>query len=142
MMKEKKMLKVIIKKGRTVFFLCFVILAIFVKTAALAQGPDMSNADIGTALQDFSRLSANDKNLILSATGLPQPGNLEIGKIIASIIFSAIGFIAFMYGKKNSFFRPMVIGIALMVYSYFIPGMLMNYLVGVALTAALYFWRE
>jgi len=36
----------------------------------------------------------------------------------------------------------MMIGFALMVYPYFISGTFFLYLVGIALTAALYFWRE
>ena len=52
------------------------------------------------------------------------------------------GFVAFIYGKKNKFFRPMIIGIALMAYPYFISGTFFIYLVGITLTAALYFWRE
>lgn len=62
--------------------------------------------------------------------------------LIGMIIFSGIGFIAFMYGKKNSEFQPMIVGIVLMVYPYFIRGTGILYLAGIALTALLYFWRE
>ena len=71
-----------------------------------------------------------------------QSGVFSAGSILAYIIFGAIGFVAFVYGKKNAFWRPMIIGIALMVYPYFFSGTLVIYLVGIALTAALYFWRE
>jgi hypothetical protein len=71
-----------------------------------------------------------------------QSGALSVGNILAYIIFGAVGFVAFVYGKKNAFWRPLVIGIALMVYPYFVSGTVILYCVGVVLTAALYFWRE
>jgi len=71
------------------------------------------------------------------------PDNLfDPVRIIAYIIFGGIGFVAFSYGRKSTLFRPMVIGLALMIYPYFVPGTLAIYLVGIALTALLYFWRE
>ena len=79
---------------------------------------------------------------ILAGIGLPQADDFGAAKIFACIIFGAIGFAAFLYGKKNRSFRPMMIGFALMVYPYFISGTFFLYLVGIALTAALYFWRE
>jgi len=69
-------------------------------------------------------------------------GGITLWGMLNAIIFSSIGFVAFMYGKKNSEYRPMLIGIALMVYPYFLRGTLMLYLVGIGLTAALYFFRE
>jgi hypothetical protein len=78
----------------------------------------------------------------LPGIGLPQAGDFSAAKIFAWIIFGAIGFAVFMYGKKTGSFRPMIIGIALMTYPYFISGTFLLYLVGIALTAALYFWRE
>jgi len=78
----------------------------------------------------------------LAGIGLPQAGDFSTAKIFAWIIFGAIGFAVFLYGKKNKLFRPMIIGFALMVYPYFISGTFLLYLVGIALTAALYFWRE
>lgn len=69
-------------------------------------------------------------------------GNFDLAKIFACTIFGAIGFVAFMVGKKNVCWRPMVLGIALMGYPYFVSGALAIYGIGVALVAALYFWRE
>jgi len=70
-----------------------------------------------------------------------QSGDFDFAKIAACMIFGAIGFVAFVYGKKNAFWRPMFIGLALMVYPYFFSGTLPIYLIGIVLTAALYFWR-
>jgi len=78
----------------------------------------------------------------LAGIGLPQASDFSTAKIFACIIFGAIGFAGFLYGKKNRLFRPLIIGIALMAYPYFISGTFFLYLVGIALTAILYFWRE
>ncbi|MGD0336010.1 MAG: hypothetical protein ABSB18_02760 [Candidatus Omnitrophota bacterium] len=78
----------------------------------------------------------------MGGIGLPQAGDFSAAKIFVCIIFGAIGFVAFVYGKKNGFFRPMIIGLALMAYPYFISGTFFLYLAGIGLTAALYFWRE
>lgn len=74
-----------------------------------------------------------------------KPGliaGFSIWGLVISFLFSGIGFIAFMYGKKNTEFKPMLIGIALMIYPYFLRSTLTLTLVGIALTAALYFFRE
>ncbi len=78
----------------------------------------------------------------MAGFGLLQADDFNVAKIFAYVIFGAIGFGVFVYGKKNKLLRPMIIGIALMVYPYFFSGTLAIYLVGIALTAALYFWRE
>lgn len=62
--------------------------------------------------------------------------------LIGSLLFSAIGFVAFVYGKKMTLWRPMVLGILLMGYPYFVSDVWLMYGIGVALTAALYFFRE
>lgn len=71
-----------------------------------------------------------------------QLGNFSPSNLFAGLIFGSIGLIAFIYGKKMAFLRPMIIGITLMAYPYFISGTLFIYLIGIALTATLYFWRE
>lgn len=78
----------------------------------------------------------------LSGIGLPQTGDFSAAKIFACIVFGTIGLSAFLFGKKNKFVRPVIIGAVLMAYPYFISDTLFLYLIGIALTAALYFWRE
>ncbi len=67
---------------------------------------------------------------------MPTPGAL-----FGSILFGSIGLAAFVYGKKTSTPRPMILGIALMAYPYFIPQTGPLYLVGAALTAALFLFK-
>jgi LPXTG-motif cell wall-anchored protein len=78
----------------------------------------------------------------LAGFTVPQTGDFNTANILAYIIFGGIGFVAFVYGKKNKILRPMLIGCALMGYPYFFTGTLVLYIIGVILTAALYFWRE
>ena len=66
---------------------------------------------------------------------------MGIASLFASIVFGAIGFGAFLYGKKQALFKPMLLGIFLMVYPYFISNTLLLYGVGIALTAALFLWQ-
>ncbi len=68
---------------------------------------------------------------------LPSPGVL-----FAALLFSVIGLAAFMYGKKQARFSPMTIGVALMVYPYFVSRAWLLWGIGVALCAALYVFRE
>ena len=61
--------------------------------------------------------------------------------IIAGLFFGAIGFGAFSYGRKMSYWKPLAIGLALMTYPYFVAGN--NYLlwgIGAGLLALL--WRH
>ena len=67
---------------------------------------------------------------------------MNASNLFAGLIFGSVGFVAFIYGKKQTLIKPMIIGIVLMGYTYFLTGTLVMYLVGIALCAALYFWRE
>jgi hypothetical protein len=62
--------------------------------------------------------------------------------LFAAIVFGAIGMAAFVYGKKSANMRPMILGIALMGYPYFVPQNWILYLVGFLLTGSLFVWRE
>lgn len=62
--------------------------------------------------------------------------------LFAGLLFGTVGLAAFVYGKKNASWRPMVVGVALMVYPYFVEQTWLLYGLGVALCAALFLWRE
>jgi hypothetical protein len=59
--------------------------------------------------------------------------------IFFSLIPSGIGFVLFMYGKKQQRMPQLVIGLVMMVYPYFTPTVLSMVGVGAALGGALYF---
>ena len=69
-------------------------------------------------------------------------GSINWWNIISGFVFGIIGWFAFIHGKKEKSWRPMVIGIALMVYPYFVSNTVLAVIIGMALTAALYFWKE
>jgi len=68
--------------------------------------------------------------------------SMSLADIVGGFIFSGVGFLAFMHGKKEGNLRSMILGGLLMVYPYFISGTVAMYAVGAALTAALYYSRE
>jgi hypothetical protein len=64
---------------------------------------------------------------------MPDPSTLFV-----IIVFSAVGFAAFRHGKRESNIVCLLLGIALMVCPYFVEGLALNALVGVALSAAVW----
>ena len=62
---------------------------------------------------------------------MPTPSQLFIG-----IVAGAVGVAYFVYGKKESRFMPMLSGVALCVYPYFVSGVLWLCLIGAILLAA------
>ncbi|MDD2725128.1 MAG: hypothetical protein PHH59_14055 [Methylovulum sp.] len=61
--------------------------------------------------------------------------------LLWSVLFGSIGFGFFIYGKKQSMLIPLVCGLALMAYPYFMPNAVVLVLVGVVLIAVPYFFR-
>jgi len=68
--------------------------------------------------------------------------NFSAGNLIAGLVFSGIGFVAFSYGKKQDRTQAMVLGAALMVYPYFTPSAMITCIVGLGLTGLLYLFHE
>ena len=58
-----------------------------------------------------------------------------------SLLFGAFGMGYFAYGKKQRSPVPFVVGIALMVYPYFITNVYLLVLIGAVLLAVPYFVR-
>jgi len=65
-----------------------------------------------------------------------------VANLIGGLLFGTIGLIAFIYGKRQSRFKTLGIGIALMAYPYFISDTAGVYLVGVVLVAALFIFHD
>lgn len=65
----------------------------------------------------------------------------SVSEIIGEFIFGSIGFVAFIYGKRMQVWKTMFIGLALMVYPYFVPDALVSYATGAILTGALFLFR-
>jgi len=67
--------------------------------------------------------------------------NLSISNIFSGLLFGTIGFSAFIYGKKQGEWKPMVIGALLMGFPYLVTDTMAQYIVGALLTAALFLFR-
>jgi hypothetical protein len=61
--------------------------------------------------------------------------------ILLAVVFGLVGFAAFRYGRKNSESRPLLLGIALMAYGYFVSNAWVSLAIGTVLTLALFFPR-
>ncbi len=66
-----------------------------------------------------------------------DPLNLFLG-----LIFSSIGLAYFIYGKKQQMFVPLLVGIALMGYTFFVSDWIAIVAIGVVLSALPYFFRS
>ena len=62
--------------------------------------------------------------------------------LLAGLLFGSIGFVGFIYGKRMSRWKPMMIGLLLMAYSYFVQTTLAVCGIGLAGTAALFWWSD
>lgn len=62
--------------------------------------------------------------------------------LIGNLLFSSIGFVAFIYGKRMSAWQPMFCGLGLMIVPYFIADTAVMYAVGTLATGALFFLRQ
>src|SRR5882762_8773209 len=68
--------------------------------------------------------------------------NFSAANLIGGFVFGSIGFIAFVYGKRMNLWKPMFLGIALMVYPYFISDDKIMIVLGIFGSTALFFVRE
>ena len=63
------------------------------------------------------------------------------GELLANLIFSSIGFVGLVYGKRMHAWTPMLLGLALMTFPYFVSGTLMLWALGTTLCAGLILFR-
>ncbi len=73
---------------------------------------------------------------------MPGLSAFSVPNLIAGTIFSSIGFVGFIYGKRMNLLKPVLIGIALMAYPYFIESAALISAIGAIGTAALFLFRE
>jgi hypothetical protein len=68
-------------------------------------------------------------------------GGMSAAVLLWGLLFSSIGLGFFLYGKKQRAVVPLVCGLVLMVYPYFIPNVTALVMIGALLTAVPYFLR-
>jgi hypothetical protein len=59
--------------------------------------------------------------------------------LLIGIVTSAIGVGYFIYGKRQTKYAPLLAGLALCVYPYFVDSVTLLVVIGVALTAVPFF---
>jgi len=62
-------------------------------------------------------------------------------ELLWGLLFSSFGLGFFVYGKKQAMIVPLVCGLALIVYPYFMPNTVVLVLTGLVLVAIPYFFR-
>ena len=62
--------------------------------------------------------------------------------LFGQILFGAIGLGAFIYGKKQSSFKAMLLGVVISAFPYVVSETWMLYAIGSALTALLFVWKD
>lgn len=62
--------------------------------------------------------------------------------LIGGLLFGSIGFVAFIYGKRMHVWKPMLLGLALMAYPYFVQNDVVLFVIGAIGTAALFLFRD
>jgi len=66
---------------------------------------------------------------------------VDVGVLLWGLLFSSIGLGFFLYGKKQRAVVPLVCGLVLMIYPYFIPNVMLLVAIGVVLIAVPYFFK-
>jgi len=66
---------------------------------------------------------------------------LSTASLLWGLFFGTVGFGFFMYGKKQKKVAPLVCGLILMLFSYFVSSTFLLVAIGAALMALPYFVR-
>ena len=66
---------------------------------------------------------------------------MDTGSLMWGMIFGSIGLGYFVYGKKQKSVVPMLAGVGLMLFPYFISNTILLVIVGVMLSVIPYFIR-
>jgi hypothetical protein len=85
-----------------------------------------------TLFYKFARISR------LRIAGGAQHMNFDPTLLMLSLVPSGIGFVLFMYGRKQQRWPQLVAGILLMIYPYFVETVLAMIGVGIAIGAGMY----
>ncbi len=67
--------------------------------------------------------------------------NFSVSNVLAGFVFGIIGFAALKYGRKQQLLKPMLVGVALMAYPYFVTNTILLWAVGAALTLSLFIFN-
>jgi hypothetical protein len=82
-----------------------------------------------------------EREQIIELSRRLRPASMNASILLWGLLFSSIGLGFFLYGRKQRAVVPLVCGIALMVYPYFIPNVVALVAIGIVLSALPYFFR-
>lgn len=68
--------------------------------------------------------------------------NLDTAALLWGLLFGSIGAGFFVYGKKQGALVPLVCGLLLIVFPYFVSNTVLMVVIGIALVAIPYFYRR
>jgi hypothetical protein len=68
--------------------------------------------------------------------------DFSTANLIGGLVFGSIGFVAFVYGKRMNLWKPMFLGLALMIYPYFVSSDILLWATGIVGSASLWFLRN
>ena len=68
--------------------------------------------------------------------------NFEPYNLLAGFMFGMVGLGAWRYGRALDLWKPIAIGLALMIYPYFTPHAWLTWTVGIALCVLLWFHHD
>ena len=68
--------------------------------------------------------------------------SFSAANLIGGFIFGSIGFVSFIYGKRMHLWKPLLLGIGLMVYPYFVTSDAVMIAIGLCGSSALFFLRD
>lgn len=66
---------------------------------------------------------------------------MEASQLFLGVLFGSIGLAYFIYGKKQRSVVPLVSGLALMAFPYFVSSTTLIVLIGAALATLPYFFK-
>lgn len=75
------------------------------------------------------------------AEGQSDEKEMTVATLFWGVLFGSIGLGFFLYGKKQRAIVPLVCGVALMVFPYFVSSTAWLVIAGLLLIAAPYFFR-
>lgn len=64
--------------------------------------------------------------------------DLDASSLVAGFVVSGVGFVLFSYGRKMSRIPHVIMGLVLMVFPYFVPGVLLMFGIAALLCGLLY----
>ena len=67
---------------------------------------------------------------------------MNAAELLWGVLFGSIGFAYFIYGRRQGKMIPLVCGVVLMVYPYFMPNTAVLVIIGAIFVAVPYFLRR